>query len=286
MEIWILLNPAIKFLIYIASFTASGTVIFLLHFRQLLSFETESYCQELLKQSSFFGVAISSLLFLSVAGNLGGDLLSGIDPTMLLLATQLIPGKAAIISFIGFTGLYICRKVPGWIASYLRILFTGLIPLSFIIVGHSTKNGLMTQALIYIHLIGISYWIGSFLPLINIIKRNNQTELYSIANKFGQFAVLYIFLLLAAGSSFSYIILGDIRLLLTSNYGNILLIKMLVVAALLGFGALNKYRIVPKILEDPHASSKKLWRSINIEIIFALIIFLLTSILTTSVLLP
>ena len=132
-------------------------------------------------------------------------------------------------------------------------------------------------------MIGISYWIGSFLPLLNI---GNKIELYDVAIKFGNLAVAYILFLLVSGLMSFYLLLGDLNLLFISNYGNILLMKMVFVILLLGLGALNKYRLVPSIKDDFDDIKKKLSRSINIEIVFALSILFLTSILTTSVTLP
>tara|TARA_A100000164_G_scaffold120990_1_gene106940 strand:+ start:871 stop:1731 length:861 start_codon:yes stop_codon:yes gene_type:complete len=286
MEIWILLNPALKFFIYIASFFASGTVIFYLHFQKFIETETKLYCQRLIYKFSAFGAIISILLFLSVAGNLGGDLVSTIDITMLSLAIQVKLGKSAIVSLIGFTVLLIFGAKNDFINSFMKVFAAGLILSSFVIVGHSTINGFLTQVLIYIHLIGISYWIGSFLPLLNIGNMGNKVELYDVAMKFGKLAVAYILFLLVAGLFSSYILLGNLNLLFMSNYGNILLMKMVFVILLLGLGALNKYRLVPSIKDNFGDSKKKLTRSISIEIVFALSILFLTSILTTSVTLP
>ena len=170
-----------------------------------------------------------------------------------------------------------------FINSFMKVFAAGLILLPFVIVGHSTINGFLTQILIYIHLIGISYWIGSFLPLLNM---GNKIELYDVAIKFGNLAVAYILFLLVSGLMSFYLLLGDLNLLFISNYGNILLMKMVFVILLLGLGALNKYRLVPSIKDNFGNSKKKLTRSINIEIVFALSILFLTSILTTSVTLP
>ena len=144
--------------------------------------------------------------------------------------------------------------------------------MSFILVGHSTLNGFLTQFLIYI-IFGISFWIGSFLPILNIGKMGNAVELHDVAVKFGNLAIVYVALILVAGLSFSYILLGDLNLLFTSNYGNLLLIKMVSVILLLGLGALNKYRLVPKLKDNFTAGEKRLSHSIYIEMVLVLGIF-------------
>ena len=108
---------------------------------------------------------------------------------------------------------------------------------------------------------------------------------YLIQQKVWQGCAFYISILLIAGISFSYSF-DEISLLLTSTYGNLLLAKILFVAGLLAFGAFNKNRITHSILNDFQVSSKRLFSSINIEIILACSIFFLTSLLTTSVMVP
>ena len=286
MEIWVLLNPAVKLASYALSFFASGAVMFYFHFQKLLTTETKLYCHILIFKLSISGMIISILLFLSVAGNIGGDLGSIINTTMLLLAAQISLGKSALASFLGFTMLLISASMYGILNLFVKTSAAGLILLSFVIVGHSTINGFLTQVLIYIHLICISYWIGSFLPLLAICKMGNAVELHNVAMKFGKLAIFYISLLIIAGFLFSYILLGDLNLLFTTEYGNILLLKIGCVALLLGLGAVNKYRLVPNIKFNFEDSQKKLSRSIRIEIVFVLCVLFFTSILTTSVKLP
>jgi len=44
MEIWIILNPLIRFILYIAVFGSIGTFIFVLYFRDVLTTSQFSYC--------------------------------------------------------------------------------------------------------------------------------------------------------------------------------------------------------------------------------------------------
>ena len=51
-------------------------------------------------------------------------------------------------------------------------------------------------------------------------------------------------------------------------------------------GALNKFKYVPMIKTDPKNGVNKLYFSINFEIFLTIIVFSLTSLLTTSFMLP
>ena len=88
--------------------------------------------------------------------------------------------------------------------------------------------------------------------------------------------------LILTGLTFSYILLGGILPLITSTYGNVLLIKLFIVSMILIIGAINKFKIVPEIKKDLTAGQIKLKNSFNIEIISSVLVLFTTSILTTS----
>ena len=114
----------------------------------------------------------------------------------------------------------------------------------------------------------------------------NTSNLHVIAHRFGIIAIFYLVVLIISGGSFAYILMNDISLLFDTSYGNAFLIKMSLVSLLLLFGALNKFKNVPLIKNEPTVGSIQLKKSIRIEMFIALLILSLTSILTTSMTLP
>ncbi|GIR20774.1 hypothetical protein CM15mP35_10350 [bacterium] len=143
---------------------------------------------------------------------------------------------------------------------------TIILLISFIIIGHSLSSGIISQLLIIIHVFCISYWAGSFLPLRHMCKINNYNNLFTIAHNFGVYAVVYISLLIITGLIFSYILLGGILPLMTSAYGNVLLIKISFVSIILLAGAINKFKIVPLIKINQINGQNQLKKTIEIEI--------------------
>ena len=86
MEIWAIVTPLVKVLLYVLSFLAVGTGLFIIHFRSFLSQPTLAYCRNLIGKSSLIGSIIAPLQLLMVAGNIGGDLQSALDPLMINIA--------------------------------------------------------------------------------------------------------------------------------------------------------------------------------------------------------
>jgi putative copper resistance protein D len=146
--------------------------------------------------------------------------------------------------------------------------------------------GIISQFLLIVHVFCISYWVGSFLPLRHMCKINNYKNLFTIAHNFGVYAVVYISLLIITGLIFSYILLGGIQPLITSAYGNVLLIKISFVSIILLAGAINKFKIVPLIKINQINGKNQLKKSIEIELTLTFFVLFFTSILTTSLTTP
>ena len=287
MEIWAILAPLLKVLLYILSFLAVGTGLFILHFRSLLSAPTYSYCRKLVSRSSLTGSIVAPFLLLMTAGNIGGDLQSSVEPMMISIALSSKAGQSVLVVFLGFLIVFF------WISFFhkrsflLGALGLALILLSFSLYGHSTIKGISSQLLIVLHLGTISFWVGSFLPLrYSTLGKMEEENLFQVAHRFGVCAVYYIGLLLISGLILGTILVGGIEQLLTSDYGKAFLLKLSFVTILLGLGALNKFRLVPKLESNNFSYAMKLQKSINIEIGILFIILVISSLLTTSIELP
>ena len=281
-DIWTIVNPVIRTFIYLNALYSIGLILFKFHFQKYFNREINSFCNKIIKNSAILGLSISILAFISIAGNLGGDLKSIFELELIELSFETIQGKSNLYLIVGFSFLSLSHYFPPLVFRAFNILGAILIIISFIVVGHSLSQGIFSQFLVLIHIICISFWLGSFLPLRYMCTIKNFTNLYFIADNFGRYAVVYIGILILTGLIFSYILLGGILPLITSTYGNVLLIKLFIVSMILIIGAINKFRIVPEIKKDLSTGQIKLKNSINIEIISSVLVLFTTSILTTS----
>jgi putative copper export protein len=286
MDVWIVCTPVLKVLLYLVGLAVVGTKLFSLHFSKYQSIDNLEYCNLLFQKSCLYGLIISVGMIFSITGNLGGEFLSILDPIILELAITSKAGYAAIFALIGFILTVVSTrhevvslKVLGWLG-------IGFVLLSFIYTGHSQKSGILAQILLLFHLICVAFWLGSFIPLYNMCSSAKTSNLHIIAHRFGILAVFYLAVLIISGGLFAYILMNDISLLFSTSYGNAFLIKMSLVSLLLLFGALNKFKNVPLIKNEPTVGSIQLKKSIRIEMFIALLILSLTSILTTSMTLP
>ena len=281
-EIWTILNPIIRTFIYLTALYSIGSVLFKVHFHKFFNEEINIYCKKIIRDSALLGLIISILAFLSVAGNLGGEIQSIFEIDLIELSFETMQGKSYLLMIVGFSFLFFSYYFQRIFMNAFNIIGTILILISFIVIGHSLSQGIYTQILLLIHLFCISYWLGSFLPFKYMCNIKNYENLYLVAHNFGIYATFYIGLLVITGLIFSYFLLGGILPIITSTYGNVLICKLLLVSSVLMIGAINKFRIVPNIKKDLSLGQNKLKRSINIEFMLTWFILFLTSILTTS----
>ena len=107
-------------------------------------------------------------------------------------------------------------------------------------------------------------------------------------NLSGMSWVLYALLavLLIAGTLYAMMLVGSVAALVTTPYGQVLMVKVGLVGGLLGLAALNKFRLAPALRDGGAAAPSRLRRSIDWELAVVAAVLLATSLMTTSLLLP
>ena len=285
MDVWIIVNPILRVFLYAASFLSVGTFLFNLHFSKYLTVVQKSYCDHLAFKTALVGSVISLLMFFSVAGSLGGDISSVIEPLMLQLALESKSGVGFLTAFISFMVMSTAHRLRGHANRFGLLVSSAALLLSFTMSGHSQLGGFPSQLLLMVHLFGIAFWLGALFPFHWMCLQPDTHNLSIVAHRFGVFAMGYVSLLLSAGVGYAYLLLGNFSHL-TTQYGNVLLLKIVLVAALLSLAALNKFKLVPSLEPRWTPNVRQFQRSIQFEIAIALIILTASSLLTTSMTLP
>ena len=113
MDIWIIFTPILKVLLYIATFGSVGSFLFSLQFGKQLTAEQQTYCNYLTHKSNLIGAVTALLMILCGAGNLGGDLTSVIDLSLLQLAIESKSGVGYSTAFTGFAVMLIAHSLSG-----------------------------------------------------------------------------------------------------------------------------------------------------------------------------
>lgn len=285
-DVWLFAAVLTKFVIYISSFLAVGSLLFL----WMLKPVADVVHRPLLRISLIAATVsvICTIFRISLqAGQLYDDGFVGLyDTEMIGLVLDGPLGMSSYVRLVGLGLLFVAILRPA-IRIPLTLMCSIIVASSFAFVGHATKELFMLGPLISVHLIAVSYWLGGLYPLHKLASSTDEVRIAGeLAHKFGKQAAIIVPILIIVGIAFALYLVGSPIDLIGTEYGLLLLIKVAVVAVLLALAALNKLRFVPAMLDGHEGAAHQLRKSIRVEFAAFLIIFAITAVLTSAVNLP
>ena len=211
-----------------------------------------------------------------------------LDPFMLeMVWTSVIGDQVAIRIPALISGLIAAFmwnvKTDSYLINYccngITVFALGLLAYSFTLTGHSAGEDELIKIILIFHLIAIASWIGSLLPLYKSCSLLPIDAVKRLMHYFGQMAVVIVLVLFITGITLLLQYLTSFDELLTSSYGQLILLKLLLVSCILLLGMRHKLILVPKMTQQHHVNTLK--RSISVEIFIVFLILITTSIFTT-----
>ncbi|MBW5435960.1 copper-binding protein [Bradyrhizobium canariense] len=160
-----------------------------------------------------------------------------------------------------------------WCARALAIIAFVGVGLSLAMTGHAATAPpeLLTRPTIFLHGLGVAFWIGALAPLVALLSKTSAAAL-PVVNRFSRIAALAVGVLALTGLALAIVQLEKPSALVETRYGLILSIKLALVLVLLALAALNRFRLTPALAGD-HKAAQSLKRSIVLECAIALGIF-------------
>lgn len=138
------------------------------------------------------------------------------------------------------------------------------------------------------HLIAAGLWPGGLLPLTLVLLqacRSSELSLLlaagAITRRFSALSLLVVAALAATGLTNSYFLVGSLRALVTTGYGRLLMLKVLLFVIMIGFGACNLLRFKPQLALANEQNAKqrdalrKLMRNVIAELCIGTLIVLI-----------
>ena len=269
-----------KFALYLGVMTAAGTVFATVMFRL-------KHTRGLVIVFGLLGLGAAILAFSLRGANLTGDVTGMTDPEMLGLLWSTPVGTALLLRLMGLC-LVIAGLFMGRVGSWVSVV-GGIIALwSFDHVGHvSGRDTTLLDIALTLHLLAVALWIGVLTPLKRLAS---QAETYGMAadvgHRFGVVASVTVPVLILVGGYMGYQLVGSFSALIGTGYGQAMILKVLLVAGLLGLAAANKLRFIPALRSGDPAAARHLSKSISIEWLVILAVLGVTAPLTTHLTLP
>jgi putative copper export protein len=279
---WDVAAVCAKAVTYAATLGAAGAIFFLAYNGTLLLELPRSRIRRLigtlLLTSALAGCARVLLSSASMSGELGGMFDSGFV-RMILGAGE---GRATGMRMAGLAlAALAIPSNPRFRA--LALLGAAAAAISFAGVGHI--RGLLPNAapllLLCMHLLCGAFWLGALGPLLIAARDGSDAHVALLASRFGKLALGVVALLLAAGAGVLWTLIGDAAQFWSSDYGRMMAVKLLTVAALLSIAAVNKLYLTPKLLSGHPKAVIQFRRSVKLEMVIGALILLITATFTT-----
>ena len=270
----------VKAAAYVASFAAAGSVLALLALSRLDD-DTARAVRRLAVTGAVAAAVVSALQIPVRASFLmSGSVSEAIEPAILGMVAESPLGTSLWVRLAG-CGL-ICFLVANRPAARRAAgLGAVLVCASFALRGHTLEEPrLVLAALVTLHLMGLAFWIGVFAPLHRLTRIDAEAA-GALAGEFGRKAVWVVAALITAGTALLILLTGDPVAALAMPYGQLLALKVCLVAPLLGLAALNKLRLTPALQAGEMRARLHLRRSIRLEVLVVLAILVTTATLTT-----
>jgi copper transport protein len=212
-----------------------------------------------------FGGAVLSLgcQGLDLLGLPIGGILT-IAPWQAAIATSLGPSLLIAVAAMGLSVVSRRCTSVGAARTLSGVTMVG-VGLSLAASGHASTASPQwaTRPAVFLHGVGVAYWVGALPPLMALTRGPLQTLLAAL-NRFSRAAVPIVGVLVLTGIVLAIIQLESFAALVDTKYGWILSAKAALVVVLLGMAALNRFRFTPALQSDSK-DTRPLLRSIVIE---------------------
>ena len=123
-----------------------------------------------------------------------------------------------------------------------------------------------------LHLLAAGAWLGGLVGLLDLtvdsIRNKNETDSQACeaAFRFSKMGYIAVAILVLSGLANSWILVGFPTNLVTTTYGRLLLLKLVLFAAMLSFAAVNRFFVVPTLQRSVASGTKRALRTLLLTV--------------------
>ncbi|WP_162419734.1 CopD family protein [Microvirga brassicacearum] len=184
-------------------------------------------------------------------------------------------GTSAILASTAFALAFASLLARGGSRRALSLAALAGVGLAFAASGHAsaaTPQWLM-RPVMFLHAVAVAYWVGALLPLAVVVRRF-PSQAQPVIRRFSGVAVAAVAVLTATGLMLAYVQVEAPKNLFDTDYGLVLLAKLILVAALLALASVNRVLLTPGLEVSRDKSRHRLGRTIAIEIGLAALVLM------------
>ncbi|ADZ70990.1 CopD family protein [Polymorphum gilvum] len=152
----------------------------------------------------------------------------------------------------------------------------GVAALSFAASGHAAtaEPRWIAAPAVALHALALVFWTGTLVPLLSAFRRPGGE---AVLARFASLALPLVMLLVASGALLTAIQAGSVASLAGSAYGQVLTVKLALVAGMLALALRNRLRLVPRLAAGEPSAGPALSRAIRAEIALGLVVLALAA---------
>lgn len=168
----------------------------------------------------------------------------------------------------------------------IMMLAAVAVALTSSLTGHAADWGDLSLSVLvdWIHVVAASAWTGGLIGLAFVVAAPRgawpSSVVDTVARRFSALAGGCLLIVVASGIYGGWVEVPAVPALWATAYGRWLLVKVLVVLAIASHGAVNRYRVLPRL--GTAGARARLFTLIGREAGLAIVVFALTAFLTES----
>ncbi len=223
---------------------------------------------------SLTGLALSLLSIAVITAAMAGTALTQVDPGAIrMMVTDTPIGHAWAVRIVALVALLALMALPRPMLAAAALL-GGVALATLAWTGHGAAGegdaGMVQLAADIVHLLVAAAWIGAIVGLAAMVVGNGDHQTaFRALDSFSKAGSVIVALVLASGLVNSAYLVGANHLteLPATLYGQLLIAKLALFAAMLGLAAFNRFRLTPALTpaDDALPSFAALRRSLTLE---------------------
>ena len=217
--------------------------------------------------------AVAAVLSIPLQGadGLGLNLAALVDPRAWATGWSTTYSLTIVAILIAYALAVASATVAGLPRNALALLTLLVIGLSLTLSGHASAADpqWLTRPAVFVHVVAVSFWIGSLLPLALLLLKGGADAERALA-RFSAIIPYALLPLVIAGIALAVVQLGAIGPSWLTPYAAILGAKLVMVLLLLALAAWNRWRLTPQAGDT--AGRRRLVLSVRAEIVLVLIV--------------
>ncbi len=164
--------------------------------------------------------------------------------------------------------LYSGRPLPRVASKPISMLALLMVGMSLASSGHvsTIEPTWVSRSAVFLHTTAVAFWGGALLPMLFSVA-SREPQVIVTLRRFSFWAIPSVIILFIAGTGMAKAQLENVSSLWLTDYGTVLLAKLVVVGLLLGLAGINYVWLTPAVLAGKSIASKRLRWTISGEIV-------------------